>query len=83
MSFLDMLTLELNDFDGTSLQLFWFNDFDEEPEFGEEPPEINYTVFASIDSLTNLTAVPLPGGIWLLLSALSGVAVVTRRNQQS
>lgn len=83
VSFLDMLTLELNDFDGTSLQLFWFNDFDEEPEFGEEPPEINYTVFASIDSLTNLTAVPLPGGIWLLLSALSGVAVVTRRNQQS
>lgn len=79
-SILDLISPDINDFDGTSLQLFWFNDFDEEPEFGEEPPEINYTAFASIDTLTNLTAVPLPGGIWLLLSALSGFFVVARRN---
>ncbi len=80
-SFLDMLTLNLVEYDATSLQLFWFNDFDEEPEFGEEQPEINYTVFATIDSLTNLSAVPLPGGMWLLVSGITGFVVATRRHR--
>ena len=77
--FLDMITLSLPDFDGTSFQLFWGVNFDEEPEFGDEPPEINYAVYGSIDSLTNLSAVPLPGGIWLLLSAMTGLLVASRR----
>ena len=80
-SFLDLITLDLSDFDVASFQLFWFNDFDEEPEFGDEPPEINYTVFGSVDSLTNLSAVPLPGGIWLLMSGLAGFVVATRRGR--
>ena len=80
VSFLDMITLDPDKFDGTSLQIFWSNDSGEEPEHGEEPPEINYTAFATVDNLANLSAVPIPGGIWLFLSALSGFFVVTRRN---
>ncbi|MEM7465581.1 MAG: VPLPA-CTERM sorting domain-containing protein [Pseudomonadota bacterium] len=82
-SFLDMLSLDLADFDATSFQLFWANDFDEEPEFGDEPPEINYTVFASIDTLTNVSVIPLPGGIWLLLSGITGFLVATRRTRDA
>ena len=83
VSFIDMIPLILSDFDDTSFQLSWDGYSDEEPEFGEEPPEINYTVYGSIDSLTNISAVPLPGGIWLLLSALSGLVVATRANRET
>ena len=82
-SFLDLISLNYPDFDGTSFQLFWGSNFDDEPDFDEEPPEINYTVFGTVDSLTNLSAVPLPGGIWLLLSAMAGFVVANRRNPAS
>ena len=77
-SILDLITLDLNDFDSTSFQLFWGTDFSEEPdfEFGE-PPEINYTVFGSIDSLTT-TAVPVPAALWLFGSAIFGLFGVRR-----
>ena len=84
-SFLDMLALDFDDFDSTSFQLFWSQDYSEEPPFNDEDVEndIYYTVFGSIDSLSTTSAVPLPAGIWLLLSAISGIAITARRDDSS
>ncbi len=79
-SIIDMIMLDLNDFDSTTFQLFWQNDTSQETEFGDSPPDLNYTVFARVDSLTSsATVVPVPAAAWLFGSALIGFLVVKRR----
>ncbi len=71
----DVLDPVLSLFDSTSLRIFWFlgddffdNCFDEECDV----PDVFYTAFGTVDSITGGSPIPVPAAAWLFGSAPPG-----------
>lgn len=80
---LDLINLDINEFDGNEFSLSWLLD-----SSGDNGPnndfngDASYTVFGRIDSFSSVSEVPIPAAAWLFGSALIGLAT-TKKNLSS
>ena len=75
---LDLITLtalELGKFPNKEFSIFWGVDYSGEGGPGGFDGDATYTAFFNITSVTDVSAVPLPATVWLLMSALGGLVI--------
>lgn len=77
---LDMINLDINQFDGNEFSLSWLLDTS-----GENGPNsdfnggASYQVFGRIDSFSSVSQVPIPAAAWLFGAALIGLATSKKK----
>ena len=78
---LDLINLDLNQFDGNEFSISWLLDSSDDTGPGNEfNGDASYQVFGRIDSLQSVSQVPVPSAAWLFTSALVGLVVIKRKS---